>query len=175
VARPSYPQGVRKPLPGDFLLRPAPVVAGLLLALNDHELKGRFGDTMTGKLSDAAGLVFVPLLTLAFVELARSARRVWWPFTARDLTVAICAVGGALAAAKLSVPVAHAFGDLGGLLRYPFLGHYKRVFITHDPTDLWTLPVLTVAWVQGRVVISSRQSALRPRPCRQTSSFADQI
>lgn len=44
--------------------RPAPVLAMLLVALNDHALKGAglLPGWLTGKLSDVMGLYFAPLL-----------------------------------------------------------------------------------------------------------------
>src|SRR5438045_2459919 len=46
----------------DALLEPTPLAAIALLLLNDHALKARWPGVVTGKLSDAAGLVFFPLL-----------------------------------------------------------------------------------------------------------------
>jgi hypothetical protein len=153
----AYCRQVRQALPGDLLVRPVPIVAGVVLALNDHVLKAQIGDTITGKLSDAAGLVFVPLLLLALLELGRAACRVAWPITYRDVVTVVILVGGALVAAKLSVPAAHAFGDVGGVLRYPFRGRLNAVTITHDPSDLLTIPALAVALAEGATVIRSRK------------------
>jgi hypothetical protein len=161
----AYSRSVRIAIPGDFLLRPVPIVAGLLLVLNDHFLKGRFGDAITGKLSDAAGLVFIPLLMLSIVELVRAARHARWHITFRDLAASVVVVGGALVAAKLSPSIAHAFGGVGALARFPFTGRFDAVTITHDPTDLWTLPALAIAWFQGAVVIRRRRCGT---PAEQT-------
>jgi hypothetical protein len=145
-------------LPGDFLIRPVALVSGLVLALNDHVLKAIFGDAVTGKLSDAAGLVFVPLLALAIVELVRAWRHKRWAFTVRDLIVSIVLVGLALAVAKASVRIADIFGDVGGVVRWPFRQRFDRVTITHDPTDLLTLPALTIAWFEGVRTIRRRDA-----------------
>lgn len=147
---------MRAALPGDLLLRPVPLAAAAVLALNDHVLKTTLGDTVTGKLSDAAGLVFVPLLGLAIVELVRAGRHVPWQFTCRDLAAAVILVGSALVAAKLATPIAHGFGEVGGVVRYPFSGRLRPVQIVHDPTDLWTLPAMAITWVEGRAVIGRR-------------------
>src|SRR5690606_8292496 len=50
-----------RPVAGDGLLHPAPLAAIGLLLLNDHWLKAAFPGSITGKLSDFAGLAFFPL------------------------------------------------------------------------------------------------------------------
>lgn len=162
----------RQALPGGLLVRPVPIVAGVVLTFNDHVLKAQIGDTITGKMSDAAGLVFVPLLLLALVELGRAACRVAWPITYRDVTCVVLIVGGALVSAKLSVPVAHVLGDVGGVLRYPFRGRFNAVTITHDPSDLLTIPALAVAVLEGASVIRWRGSVAR-RSCARSPTSAD--
>jgi hypothetical protein len=169
----AYPRRVRKALPGDLVVRPVPVLAGVVLALNDHVLKAVFGDTVTGKLSDVSGLVFVPLLLLGILELGRAAWRRPWQIRHRDLVAALVLVGAALASAKLSVPISHGFGDVGGVLRYPFRGRFDAVTITHDPSDLWTLPALLIAWLDAAAVIRRRRSESRPQPCRRTASCGE--
>jgi hypothetical protein len=151
-----------------------PIVSALVLVLNDHVFKARFGDATTGKLSDAAGLVFIPLLALAVVELLRSSRHRVWAFTVRDLAWAVVLVGVALIAAKVSVTVAHGFGDAGAVVRLPFSRRFDPVTITHDVTDLWTLPALTVAWFDGAATIRRRRFEARRQPGRRTSSSAAQ-
>ena len=174
-ASPRVGRGVRQPAPADFLIRPVPVLAGAALVLNDHVLKARYGDVITGKLSDAAGLVFAPLLLLAIVELVRAARRAPWPIRFRDLVAVLVLVGGALVVTKLSPSSARIVGDVGGGLRFPIRGTFDRVTITHDTTDLWMLPALAIAWLEAAAVISWRRSASRSLPCTRTSSCADSI
>jgi len=147
---------VRDALPGDFLLRPVSICACAILAFNDHVLKARFGSVVTGKLSDAAGLVFVPFLVLALVELLRARFVARWTFTRWELAASLAVVGAALIAAKLVVPVAHVFGDLGGAARFPVDGRFTAVGISHDPTDLEVLPALGITWWEGLVVIRKR-------------------
>ena len=67
------------------LLHPVFVGGLLLLLLNDHYLKAAYGNWWTGKLSDLAGVVFLPLLWRAvFGGSARTAVLVtvaffsWW-------------------------------------------------------------------------------------------------
>jgi len=106
----------------------------LLLAVNDHLLKGAglLPGAVTGKLSDAAGLFFFPLLLAALFTAAlrlvgRSpGRRLAWASTA--LT------GLAFAALKLSGPVNAAVSRLWGPNSL-------------DPTDLLCLPALGLSWL----------------------------
>jgi hypothetical protein len=53
------------------LLHPVPLFALATLILNDHVLKQRYPGWVTGKLSDVAGMVFFPLLLLAFIDMGR--------------------------------------------------------------------------------------------------------
>ena len=57
----------------EHLCNPVPLAAVLVLAVNDHVLKraGVLPPTVTGKLSDFAGLFFFPLLISALIRLGR--------------------------------------------------------------------------------------------------------
>jgi hypothetical protein len=57
----------KRALPLGEFLHPVPLVALVVLALNDHYLKGRhlLPQWLTGKLSDFGGLLFFPLLVTA--------------------------------------------------------------------------------------------------------------
>ncbi len=57
--------------PGDLLLNPWALVSVAVILINDHVLKGAFGNTMTGKLSDVAGVFLLPLLLLSVLEVLR--------------------------------------------------------------------------------------------------------
>jgi len=52
-----------------FITAPLTVVTIALLILNDHYLKQKFANIITGKLSDFCGLYFFPLLVLAFITI----------------------------------------------------------------------------------------------------------
>jgi hypothetical protein len=60
----------KRALPLGEFLHPVPLVALVVLALNDHYLKGRhlLPQWLTGKLSDFGGLLFFPLLLTALVD-----------------------------------------------------------------------------------------------------------
>ena len=97
-------------LPVGEFLHPAPLIAMVVLALNDHWLKGAglLPGALTGKLSDFAGLLFFPLLVTAMADLALlAASRVGgWAldFSLRryKLAVAAAATAALFASIKLS-------------------------------------------------------------------------
>jgi hypothetical protein len=72
VADPRDPSTAHDAGPGGGLLHPVVVVSLAVLLLNDHVLKGLARGTpwslVTGKLSDIAGLVFLPVLVVAAFE-----------------------------------------------------------------------------------------------------------
>jgi hypothetical protein len=122
------------------LTHPAALGALGLLLLNDWVLKpsavvrswgGGAGAVLTGKLSDAAGLLLAPLVLLTVAQLVtkRSARRWVW--------LAITAVAIPFVACKLSVSVARFAAEL-------HLG--RSAFIVADPTDLLMLPATLLVW-----------------------------
>lgn len=91
------------------------VLAVVVLAVNDHWLKGRFGadpvaGVVTGKLSDVAGLAFFPALLVSVVEVVRWALRRdrgGWACRRRELAAAVAVTAAGFAAVQ-TVPVAAA-------------------------------------------------------------------
>jgi hypothetical protein len=142
---------VRRPrAPGDLLLRPVAVVAVLLLIVNDHVLKHRWPGLLSGKLSDIAGLMFLPLLIISVCEVARAAvRRPWRMGESWVVAVAVTVAIG-FAATKLSPAVGATYGDILGWIRWPLVGHWRQVAITQDPTDVLCTPGVIVAWIESR-------------------------
>ncbi len=145
------------------MLHPAVLLAVAVLALNDHLLKGRYGNALTGKLSDVAGVFVFPLLILAVAEgllfVARSPS--WRSGEGRVvLAVAITAVG--FAAVK-TVPVV---GDAYEVVIATMRGLRGRSVVTRDPSDLWVLPVLTLSYLlaRRRLVETPRHRAERRSP-----------
>ena len=121
------------------ICHPLPLGAALVMAVNDHWLKGSglLPGAVTGKVSDAAGLFFTPALATAVCLglFAVFGRR---PPFVRLLPLAACIVVGlGFAAATLVAP-------FNTLLAEIWIA--KRM----DPTDLWTLPALAGAWVWMR-------------------------
>src|SRR5262245_14170325 len=107
--------------PARGLLHPAWLASLVLLALNDHVLKGSglLPAVVTGKLSDVVGLAVAPLLLASLLRV-----RSFGPWVACHV-----AVGVVFSALQLSVPAADAWSALMGLFGFPWV-------ITSDPTDL---------------------------------------
>jgi len=101
------------------------------LAINDHVLKGAhvLPSSVTGKISDFAGLIVAPVLAAALLR-ARTDR-------ARAIAFALVVVPFALI--KLSEPAARTVEALAALVGVP-----SRIWT--DPTDLVALVVLPIAW-----------------------------
>lgn len=109
---------------GAWLGHPATLVALLLLVVNDHLLKSLWPGPVTGKLSDAAGLVLAPPLLALVVR--RPAAALW-------------SVGVGFFLVK-------AFPYAAGLASAAWSVVHGPSLIRADPTDLLMLPFLAVAW-----------------------------
>ncbi|MFT4189383.1 MAG: hypothetical protein QM621_12470 [Aeromicrobium sp.] len=136
--------------PGDYLLHPLVLASIILLVLNDHVLKQTFGNVVTGKLSDVAGVFFLPLLFLLAAELAGVAlRRTGWPASRTVTLTAIAVVGAGFAAVKLIPVVGDAYEHMAGLLRKVVTfsdGPVVPIVVVRDGTDVLVLPVLIGAY-----------------------------
>lgn len=147
--------------PGDGLRHP--LILGLLVvwALNDHVLKDHFGNQWTGKLSDLAGLAVFPVMLLSAYEIVcalvgrepRVRRQILW--------ISLLATGTCMVGINLSAGWANAYALSLSLAQWPFqaLGslltgdptpQLATLKVTMDPSDLWTLPALSIAWWVGR-------------------------
>jgi hypothetical protein len=124
-----------------WLAHPLTLSALVVLLLNDHLLKAEFPGLLTGKLSDAAGLVVAPPLLAGAVLLLV-------PKLPAHATAAAATLvtGAGFALAKTT----GAGADVAGVL-----GH-----VVVDPTDLLTLPALGLAWHAWR------RARRRPAPGR---------
>lgn len=149
-ARHTGAEGHLQRAPGDLMIRPVAVVTLVVLIVNDHVVKQHWPGLLSGKLSDLAGLVFLPLLIISVCELARAAvRRPWCPGDRGVLAVAATVAIG-FAATKLSPAVAGGYGDMLGWLRWPLIGHWSQVAISRDPTDVLCTPGAIVVWIESR-------------------------
>jgi hypothetical protein len=130
------------------LAHPAWWAALVVLAVNDHVLKGAgiLPGWLTGKLSDFAFLIVAPVLAAVALPCAIRHRR----------ALALVAVGGLFAAAKLSRAVSD---ELVATLRHA--GLVWRLW--PDPTDLMALVVLPIA---GRVLRAPPHRLARLLPQR---------
>lgn len=154
----------RNPAPGGALLHPLTLAALATLALNDHLLKRVCPGWFTGKLSDFAGVLLLPVFLHALCELAaaRAWRRPFSPVRG-DRWLWACIVVSLLAFALPEVwkpaELAYRFGM--GAARWPFralaallsgqeLPGVRPVQATADATDLLALPMGLVAFALAR-------------------------
>ncbi|MEH0970827.1 hypothetical protein V6U77_06770 [Micromonospora sp. CPCC 205546] len=134
-----------------WLGHPATVAALVLLVVNDHLLKSALPGPVTGKLSDAAGLLLAPplvavLLTLLAPRLPARA--------AAGLGLGV--VGAGFTMVKSSGYAAAAASAVWSAVSGPSL-------VRADPTDLFTLPALGLAaWTWSR----ARREPVRWRSAR---------
>lgn len=167
----------KRALPAGEMLHPAPLAAVVVLALNDHVLKGAgvLPGWLTGKLSDFAGYFFFPLLLTALGDVAvRAIAKLtgarldfslrWW-----KAGVAMAITAGIALALELSPSGA---GAIVRLLRA--LGFAAGT--TPDPTDLIALVMLApAAWIVrgelgriplGRIEVLERARVRHPEDVR---------
>lgn len=142
--------------PGAALRHPVFLGALLVLVVNDHWGKPTFGNLLTGKLSDLAGLVVFPVFLVAAAE--------WWVGRRLPRLALPAALGTALtfALVKTWAPAHLAYEALYGLAWWPLLEArallvgapapgWPAIGAVMDPTDLWALPMAAVgAWVARR-------------------------
>jgi hypothetical protein len=135
--------------PRDLLLHPLALLAIAVLVANDHWWKAAYGGWWTGKLSDAAGLTFFPLLLAAAVD-AVTRRRL----DPRALVRAAALVTAVVFAAVKTLPVATlAFRWAIGALQHPLAP--SPVEAICDPTDLLALPFAAISVALTRRVASA--------------------
>lgn len=123
----SQPPSLDVLRPARALMHPLWLGSLAVLVLNDHVLKGAgiLPGVVTGKLSDAAGLVVAPILLAALVGVR----------SRRGLLLCAAAVGSVFAAIQLSAAAAALWSGAMAAVGFPWA-------ITRDPTDLLALPAL---------------------------------
>lgn len=122
---------------------PLALAAVAVLAVNDHVLKARYHDAVTGKLSDIAVCFFLPLFLSAVAGLVCGA-----PGTLR-LTVAAVVTVALYATLELSPQADRAFCAVNDAVA-PLLGLRRACRLTRDPTDLWALALVPASVWYGR-------------------------
>jgi len=131
--------------PGDLLLSPWALVSVAIILINDHALKGTFGNMVTGKLSDVAGVFLFPLLLLSVFEVLR---RNLVGRAAIAWSIAVTGIG--FAAVKVVPPIGDAYEWVIGFLRLTaggFRGDLLPILVYRDPSDLWVLPILFASYL----------------------------
>ncbi len=149
------PSPPRAAIPGDLLLSWPSVLSLIVLILNDRVLKEHVGGSITGKLSDVAGLVFAPLLLLSFAEFAQwTVCRGNWRLPRGEVIIFVAAVAAAFAAVKLFGPCTEAYIWLMRTIETPAIGldrlvtgnstWFPPIHVVRDPSDLIALPAVLV-------------------------------
>lgn len=166
--------------PRELLLHPIALLAIVVLVANDHWLKAAYPSWLTGKLSDAAGLTFFPLLLLALA--GHRAPRSW-----RTVAAAALATALVFALVKSFPPATALFRTTLGVLQWPFLALADAlrgarvhgpvaVEAVTDPTDLLALPftalAVVIAWRGGYVTARLWPA---PRPSRDKRDLAPNV
>jgi hypothetical protein len=141
---------------------PTAIASLSLLLVNDHLLKERYGNAVTGKLSDFAGLVFTPILLIALAEVGRAALgRRPWAVTMPIITTCILFVGAAFILVKTWAPATRAYGAGSKLVGWVIeairaqaqgsaLPGVPSAHVVRDHTDLVALVALLCPWSVGR-------------------------
>lgn len=131
------------------LFAPLPLAAVALLLVNDHLLKVRFHNAVTGKLSDVAICFSLPLFLSASLELIS-------PLSARArLLAGALATTAVFALLKLSPAVDRAYCQA---LDAAWSWAGLRFHAVADPTDLFCLPLVAMAVLYGRRRLSEVRS-----------------
>jgi hypothetical protein len=132
-----------RPIPGEFLLRPEPLAAAALIALNDFWLKPRHPGVLSGKLSDVGLCFLFPVLVAAVVE---------WVLRLATLRIAfaprrgVYVLSSCLAAAYFILIKAFPWGAQLHVQMLSWLFPSRSFAATADPTDLLCLPLVFVAY-----------------------------
>lgn len=133
----------------------------MLLVANDDFLKGRLHDALTGKISDAAGIILLPFLTVASCEVARRRLHIKpWGLTSGGIRLAVVFTGIVFVLVKIWSPATAAYRDATATIQWPVLaihsftvgGHLPdpHVVIVQDRSDLMVLPLLAIPWLVAK-------------------------
>ena len=136
--------------PGEQLLHPLAIVTVLILLVNDHYWKGVGPPWVTGKLSDVAVMILVPLVFQAGMEWFAWARGRFRPQRS-ILLVGVLLAAGIMASINIWPPAAEAYRWGMAVLQWPAkacwqlvagrsLPPLQPVSLVMDPADLWTIP-----------------------------------
>lgn len=157
AVRGAHAHAVRTtPVIGEALLHPISLLCLAVWGLNDHVLKARYGNWLTGKLSDFAGLLVFPLLLLTLLELGLWATGKRRKANLREWLAVLLVAGLGFTAAKCTTWGDVAYSVWVGLLHDPLatlrapFEVAARVQHTQDPTDAIALPMLMAAWWFGK-------------------------
>lgn len=151
-----------------------------LLLFNDHFWKGVGPSLFTGKLSDVAVMIVLPLCFQAGVEWLSWLRGRFQPRRS-TLVSGVFIAAGIMACINMWTPAAEAYRWGLAALQWPAraAGHFAHqtsipsvqpVSLVMDPTDLWTIPFgiipLWLGWARAAPLSASSISA-EPSPALQ--------
>jgi hypothetical protein len=141
------------------MVHPVSIGAVALLLVNDHVLKPRWPGFVSGKLSDVAGLIVLPLLVLAVAQLVAAGLRLPRP-TIAFLAGSIVTIGVVYSAGEIAPGVSAALETAWGIVRSPvdllIRGGPTETMLVGDLSDLLALPALAIAWMIGRGYAADR-------------------
>jgi hypothetical protein len=121
----------------ELVLHPIALAAIAIMIANDHWLKYAHPSTLTGKLSDFAGLTFFPLLVLIVFDLV-------WPERRAKTAIAAAALTAVIFALVKVVPLAtELYRHALGFAQSPWSP--APVEAVTDPSDLVALPCVALA------------------------------
>jgi hypothetical protein len=169
--------------PGGALLHPVLLLALAALVFNDHVLKATHPGWLSGKLSDFAVVVLLPLFLHGGLELlcARLGRPLQSVSSRRVLIAMLLVSSLVFALPEVWEPAERCYRYGLGALRYPFRWLWARlsghtpaprllpVRATADLTDLLALPMTYLAWRVGKPATTD---AARSRAAAQTSAVS---
>lgn len=151
----NLPSPVRR-VPAEFLLRPEPLAAALLIAFNDFWLKPRHPGVLSGKLSDVGLCFLFPILVAAVLEWALRLIAFRKPFAPRR---GLYVTSAWLAAAYFALIKTFPAGSRFHVELLTALLPSHRFSATADWTDLVCLPLVVVAF---RFLVRSSSYAWKP-------------
>jgi hypothetical protein len=123
--------------PGEAFFRPLPLLAVVLLGVNNAWLKPLFHNALTGKLSDVAGCFFLPLFVSALLDLVS-------PLPLRPrLAIGSAATAALFVSIKVSQAAADQVTRVLQVIASPLGIH--RLHVLADPTDLLAVPFIALA------------------------------
>ena len=120
---------------------PVAFAALAVLVVNDHFLKATFGNALTGKLSDLAGLVLFPLVLLIGLECVLSG--LGHSVEGKKTLIGICLVMTAAGFSSIQL-FEQASSAYESTLTILGPGRARN---TMDPSDLLALPILYLPWL----------------------------
>jgi|GEM_PF-1521419 len=135
------------PVPGTLLLHLWPVLAAILIVFNDFILKPFWPGKLSGKLSDFGLCFLLPIFIVAVGQwvawLVAMLFRREWTFSGKWLNgVACCLTLIYFSGLQLSQDfIRFHIWLLGKLIKS------HKIVVTPDPTDLWALLMLPLAWM----------------------------